>query len=99
MADCDERTVAAAVLIISELVTNAVVHAETLIEVELVRQDNTVRGAVSDGSKQPPALLDHGPWDDRGRGLQVVDSLADNWGVVELPHGKTVWFTVRCHAC
>lgn len=80
-----------AVLLVSELVTNAVRHAGTDLLVELSFLDEAVLLAVSDGSTRPaypknPALLAEG-----GRGLALVDALATRWGVTANPYGKRVW--------
>jgi anti-sigma regulatory factor (Ser/Thr protein kinase) len=88
-----------ALLLVSELVTNAVLHAQTETEVEVGRFDDTVRIAVSDGV---PAGIDPeaGRHPSRvgapsGRGLRIVDGLADRWGVSTSDVGKTVWFEVQ----
>jgi hypothetical protein len=52
------------------------------------------RVEVDDPSPLPPVLQDPGPHDEGGRGLRIVDSFADDWGVRPLEHGKTVWFTI-----
>ena len=96
MSGCDDRSVVVAELIVSELVTNAVVHAETSIELEFERTDNTVRAAVTDEGTGRPTVRHPGIADEHGRGLLIVRSLADEWGVVERANGKSVWFTLTC---
>lgn len=96
LADCDEETVAAAELMISELVTNAVVHGSSPIDVELRRETGVVRASVTDGSPEVPVPAQSQHVDRRGRGLLIVRALADDWGVVQYEAGKSVWFTVPC---
>lgn len=119
----DELTLA-----VSELVTNAVLHARTQIEVEVCVMGGAVTVSVIDRDPRPPVVrpvrldlladLDAaGPdvvpsvasaLDDRhpasyvgsggsiagGRGLLIVDALADEWGVAERADGKEVWLTI-----
>ncbi len=86
----------AVVLMLSELATNAVVHASTPFDVTLaVASDGTsVRVAVKDGAGGYPAPQDPDVDAPHGRGLHIVRTLADAWGI-EMRHGqpgKTVWF-------
>lgn len=81
-------------LLVSELATNALRHAGTEFEVEVTATRTGVRVAVSDDSPQRPRepLVLPGPDAEGGRGLAIVDELADRWGVAGDPLGKTVWF-------
>jgi anti-sigma regulatory factor (Ser/Thr protein kinase) len=92
--DLDEPLVDAMVLVVSELATNAVVHARTPFEVVLTRTDGSVRLAVTDHSTGVPAHNDH-PGQGGGFGLHVVDELTDAWGYDVHAAGKTVWCEVR----
>lgn len=83
-----------ACLLTSELVTNAVLHARTSMTVSIVEKDNGVRVSVTDGSPVPVALRRHSTTATTGRGLQLLDQLADAWSVEEAGGGKTVWFTL-----
>ena len=88
-----ERAYAAAVCA-SELVTNGVLHARTPIVLGVRRGEQRLLVAVTDragGTPHPPP-----PDDERssGRGLMLVEALADEWGVTDAPDGKTVWFTI-----
>jgi hypothetical protein len=80
-----------AVLIASELATNAVVHAGSLFEVAIYFDAKTVTLSVSDSSAELPVPGDPSPWDESGHGLPVVAALALDWGCVETRAGKTVW--------
>jgi anti-sigma regulatory factor (Ser/Thr protein kinase) len=80
-----------ACLVVSELVTNAMIHAGTDIDVTLAEHRRSVRVAVRDHSHVRP-VQQHGRSDEGGRGLGIVAELASSWGV--LPHsdgGKVVW--------
>jgi anti-sigma regulatory factor (Ser/Thr protein kinase) len=81
-----------AVLMVSELVTNAVVHGIGTISLRIDINENALRVEVSDEGNAAiapsPTLGAHGGW-----GLRVVDELADDWGVRV---GSTkVWFRIH----
>ena len=85
-----------AVLLTSELVTNAIVHAQTEVVVTITRDDaRTITVAVSDSSCSAPRLQRHSDDAATGRGLGILDALASSWDVVSGTHGKTVTFTLR----
>lgn len=97
-----EDTVDTAILLTSELVTNAVLHARTDVQVTVV-VDEGVRVEVHDESALLPASRNHAIDSMTGRGLHIVGQLADDYGVeVEDPAetglsnggGKTVWFSL-----
>jgi anti-sigma regulatory factor (Ser/Thr protein kinase) len=88
-------TVDTATLLISELVTNAVVHAHTPVEVHIAVRGPVVRIEAHDGSTTPPRLPHVDASSTSGRGLAMVDELATSWGSVVGPDGKTVWFELR----
>ncbi|WP_309052181.1 ATP-binding protein [Streptomyces sp.] len=81
-------------LIVSELVTNAVVHtASGHVVCELREGEETLRIAVRDeGGPAGPRIRDCGA-EERGRGLLIVDALATSWGAERTGHGtaQTVW--------
>jgi PAS domain S-box-containing protein len=92
----------ALVLLLSELATNAVQHAATEFEVAvcMAPDRHCVRVEVSDGAAGYPALQEQLPDAPRGRGLHIVRTLADAWGIEmrrDQP-GKTVWFSVPLSA-
>ena len=87
-----EHLVRVAVLLTSELVTNAVVHATTAFRLDVVADDDVVRVAVADsadGVAEPARAIDAA---EHGRGLQLVDALSSRWGTECLVEGKRVWF-------
>lgn len=81
-----------AILVVSEMVTNALLHAEPPVSVNLAQLDGHLRIEVRDGAHRP--VLAEAPASDdsmTGRGLAVVDALAVRWGVDPEPEGKLVW--------
>lgn len=86
-----------AVLVVSELVTNSVLHADVdarqALSLELTRSDHHLRIAVTDtGSALGPRLLPADPDRPGGLGLRMVDQLSVAWGVDREPAGVTrVW--------
>jgi len=81
-----------AVLLVSELVTNAVLHARTAAEVTVRATDERVWIGVRDESPVTPAPKRYGVDAATGRGLQLVERIAARWGVDTDSAGKTVWF-------
>ncbi|MFP5345589.1 MAG: ATP-binding protein [Actinomycetes bacterium] len=87
-----------ACLIVNELVTNAVVHAGTSLEVTLARIDSWLRLAVRDGSATPPSPQPSSDYRRAGRGLLIVDRLAYAWGhVPSADGGKILWAVLAVH--
>ena len=79
------------VLLVSELVTNAVRHASAPIDLEIEVDRDEVVVAVRDGSEVPPLPREAGVEAEGGRGMLLVDLLTDEHGVRPQPPGKTVW--------
>lgn len=90
-----ERHLERLVLLVSEIATNAVLHARTPFSISLGRAGNRLRVAVEDASEQLPVQKQYGRTDPTGRGLLLVDSLASRWGVDRKPNGKVVWFELE----
>ncbi|WP_405958594.1 SpoIIE family protein phosphatase [Streptomyces phaeochromogenes] len=78
-------------LMVSEVVTNAVRFASRPIALRLLRTD-VLRCEVTDDSSQVPRMRQAQPGDEGGRGLFLVDQLAQRWGATRLSTGKVVWF-------
>ena len=93
----DNTLVDRAVLLVGELVTNAVVHARTDLRLRVELRGDLLHLAVRDGSPwqlRPATIPD--PEAEGGRGLWLVDQLARSWGVNRHPDGgKVVWCTLR----
>ena len=83
------------VLVVSELVTNALLHARTPMTVHLDDEEKgTVRLAVTDASPQALQERHFSVDSGTGRGLRLLASLASEWGVEWHDGGKTVWCRV-----
>jgi signal transduction histidine kinase len=86
--------VAPVALVVSELVTNAVVHAASTVDIRLSRADGRVQLAVHDRGGGTPVTRDEEAREELlgGRGLLLVREAARSWGVMlARPAGKTVW--------
>lgn len=83
----------AAELMTSEVATNCVLHAHTDFELAIDAEDE-IRIEVSDQGPGRPKLLSPGARQLTGRGLRIVDAMADAWGVDPATQGKSVWFTL-----
>ena len=77
-------------MVVSELVTNAVLHARTELVVRL-QLGTTLRVEVCDSSQVMPSPRTHGSAATTGRGLHLVAALATSWGCDRTPTGKVVW--------
>lgn len=85
-----------AVLLVSELVGNAVRHTGArCVGLRMHRRRGWIRVEVRDPSRGLPCLMPVQELDITGRGLFLVDKLSDRWGVDLLPRGKTTWFEMR----
>lgn len=96
-AGLPDRLVELALLLTSELVSNAVLHGAGTPQLDVVAGPEGVRVAVSDASPEHPRVRVVGVEAHGGRGVGIVDRWADAWGVVDEDEGagKTVWFEVR----
>ncbi|WP_405570571.1 ATP-binding protein [Streptomyces sp. NBC_01167] len=100
----DEPLADTLILLISELVTNAVVHTGCPAVLRMLfgagaAEAGTVRVEVADISARPPQPRHAEGEDTGGRGLELVDGLADRWGWQREGTGKSIWCEVdRCAA-
>jgi PAS domain S-box-containing protein len=81
-------------LVVSELVTNAVVHAGTRVSLRITAEPTAIRVEVADGSAHLPIRR---TWTDTagtGRGLRIVQEHADRWDAYLCHDGKVVWFEI-----
>ncbi|WP_415924530.1 SpoIIE family protein phosphatase [Streptomyces sp. MI02-7b] len=78
-------------LLVSEVVTNAVRYAERPITLRLLRTD-VLRCEVGDDAPTLPRMRHAQPQDEGGRGLYLVNRMAQRWGATRLSAGKVVWF-------
>ncbi|MFD0318502.1 ATP-binding SpoIIE family protein phosphatase [Streptomyces flavalbus] len=84
-----------ALLLLSEILTNAVQHAEGPIGLRACRSLTELTVEVADLSSHLPQPRLAEKDAESGRGLLLVRSLADSWGVRPTDEGKTTWFTLR----
>jgi anti-sigma regulatory factor (Ser/Thr protein kinase) len=88
----DEHVVATEQLLVSEVVTNAIVHTGSEVRIDVHRRGSRIRTEVSDTGQAIP-VLGHPPLEhEHGRGLAIVDHLAAAWGSCPRAAGKAVWF-------
>jgi anti-sigma regulatory factor (Ser/Thr protein kinase) len=79
-------------VIVSELVTNAIVHGHSSCVVSVAHRERGVRVTVEDvRGVAPPVQREPGPTSSTGRGLVLVAALADDWGWQPSARGKIVW--------
>jgi anti-sigma regulatory factor (Ser/Thr protein kinase) len=96
-----DESLETAVLLLSELVTNAYKHACVSpgreIGTRCTLRNGTLRVEVSDAADEFPKPHETSPDDESGRGLALVEALADAWDVFPRPCGigKTVWFELK----
>lgn len=83
-------------MVLSELVTNAVVHAGGAVHITVTRDGPRVRIAVHDNGSGWPHLTDGGSTG--GLGLRLVAELSERWGAEPTATGKVVWAAVPCSA-
>lgn len=81
-------------LLVSELVTNSLLHAASDVLVHVDLDDQLVRVGVADRSTTVPVRRQYGAQAATGRGLELVEALATRWGIDTGPEGKTAWFEV-----
>ena len=96
LGNVSESVADAAALLVSELSANAVRHTATHFTLTLDLTADHIRVSVTDSGPGQPVVRNPEPTEPSGRGLQIVEALADEWGIVPAPagHGKTVWFTL-----
>ncbi|MGI8900863.1 MAG: PAS domain S-box protein [Nocardioides sp.] len=93
LQDADrEDLVDNALLLVTEVVTNALLHAGTSIDLSAVLGEDGLRVVVADGSPHLPVRRRYGPSAGTGRGLMILDQLVDDWGVEQRDFGKAVCF-------
>lgn len=87
-----EEVTDAALLVVSELVTNGLMHTQGPVRVDLMLRGDRVRVSVSDTSPRAPAKPVIVDWDATGgRGLLLVEAMSESFGSVPVAGGKQVW--------
>jgi anti-sigma regulatory factor (Ser/Thr protein kinase) len=81
-------------LLAGEVIANAVLYTGTPCEVFVTSAGERLRVEVMDTDPSLPGAVEAGPTDESGRGLLLVNALADAWGMQSEPSGKTTWFEI-----
>jgi anti-sigma regulatory factor (Ser/Thr protein kinase) len=91
MVDSDDPRSEDVALVVSELASNAVLHARTPFSVRLSSSDACLRIEVHDSSPTLPVRRHYSTDAVTGRGMGIVASYSDRWGIDATPGGKAVW--------
>jgi anti-sigma regulatory factor (Ser/Thr protein kinase) len=84
-------------LLVTELVSNAVLHGSGTVLLTVAREGPALRVEVFDESPAAPVVVNADSLLEHGMGLRLVDALADSWGTAargDAQPGKRVWFTL-----
>ena len=80
-------------LLVSELITNAVIHGQSAPRMHIQAVGGQIRVSVDDESRDAPVVPEQGVEAlEAGRGLMLVDALASRWGWTPIERGKRTWF-------
>lgn len=83
------------ILMVSELATNCIRHANGPFHLRVITGSGEIRVEATDQGPGEPRVRAPVPTDPSGRGLRIVEMLSTAWGCRRQPNaGKTVWFTV-----
>jgi anti-sigma regulatory factor (Ser/Thr protein kinase) len=96
--EVDSQALDRALLLTSEIVTNAILHARTPLRLVVCLDNGEAEVRVYDGGQALPRRRSYQPDAGTGRGMNLVEALADRWGVEATPAGKCVWFAVAVSA-
>ena len=89
----DEARIEPVLLVANELVANALTHAQSAPVLSLVATGSDLVVRVADESERLPVARAATPDESGGRGLMLVEALADRWGIDTSDSGKVVWVT------
>jgi anti-sigma regulatory factor (Ser/Thr protein kinase) len=92
---CPDEITHDAVLVVSELTTNAVLHAGSAAKIVASFDDGRLRVEVHDQERTPPRIR-HQADANGGWGLRLVAAVVDGWGWMPTPAGKQVWAEMLC---
>ncbi len=88
-----------ALLVVSELVSNAVVHARTAVQVRVLYDGAAIRLEVRDENSRLPALASCPVDATSGRGLALIGALSSSWGIELTGEGKVIWAQIGGSPC
>lgn len=88
----------AAVLLVGEVVTNAVLHGGGWFLLEVDTRPDRIRVEVTDSTPGSPRVMRMTDEREHGRGMAIVDALATAWGTDHLGSHKVVWFELSVDA-
>jgi anti-sigma regulatory factor (Ser/Thr protein kinase) len=91
---CSDSVARDVEIVISELISNTVVHTGSEPTIVASFDDGRLRIEVHDQDPEPPRLRE--PGDGGGWGLRLVAAIADGWGWKPTPSGKKVWTEILC---
>jgi anti-sigma regulatory factor (Ser/Thr protein kinase) len=91
--DVEPQLIDTAMLLVSELATNAIVHAASSLTLRIDVGDD-IRVEVCDRGEAPPVVGEPEMDGESGRGLAIVTTLADDWSWSPRSSGKVVWFSL-----
>lgn len=91
----DDNVLDDAAMVVTELVTNALVHARSATTVAVSSRPGTVRIEVADASPVAPVPRERHATTASGRGIALVAAIAERWGAEPAPDGKVVWVELR----
>jgi anti-sigma regulatory factor (Ser/Thr protein kinase) len=92
-AGLSEENCQTAALLVSELVTNAIIHGRTSAQIDAHRPGAKLRVSVRDDNPDLPPVGNRPPLTaESGRGLTIVSMLASRWGIEARGKGKAIWF-------
>jgi anti-sigma regulatory factor (Ser/Thr protein kinase) len=94
LAGVEDDSVDAAQVAVSEIVTNALVHAGTEMRLRVLLAGTGLRVELKDGSPHLPRRRDYSTVAATGRGLHMVSQVVDKWGAYPDGEGKVVWFEI-----
>ncbi|HEV2760289.1 MAG TPA: ATP-binding protein [Acidimicrobiales bacterium] len=83
-----------ATMLVSELVTNAILHSGTPLAVSVIPDGSRIRVEVHDGSAEMAVRRHYSEMSGTGRGLMLVEQMAAEWGSERTADGKVVWFEI-----
>ena len=90
-----EHLVEQASLVVTELATNAVLHAGSPYDVRLTHSGGVLRIEVADGDPGTPEPQPYSEVSETGRGIVLVSAVSASWGIEAQPHGKITWAELR----